>query len=222
MPELVWLAKRPLPLAALDGADSALEVALRAWSERRVDGLLPPRCALDTPQLRLLLPEAEWLAPPAPDGGPAPLGRFAALLERFPVDVAVGQDIQRALMKTAEAADPRAARRSLGELLREDQRTVRFTGSPLLQDLLVQGPLAVERWRQLLLPTADDGIRVKELWQLCHLRESRPVAGPPSTGAARRSPRPPAPDALDALPAAGPGGADGPASRRAWPGTPRP
>ncbi len=203
MPELVWLAKRPLPLAALDGADSALEVALRAWSERRVDGLLPPRCALDTPQLRLLLPEAEWLAPPAPHGGPTPLGRLAALA-------------------TAEAADPRAARRSLGELLREDQRTVRFTGSPLLQDLLVQGPLAVERWRQLLLPTADDGIRVKELWQLCHLRESRPVAGPPSTGAARRSPRPPAPDALDALPAAGPGGADGPASRRAWPGTPRP
>ncbi len=35
-----------------------------------------------------------------------PSRSFAALLERFPVDVAVGQDIQRALMKTAEAADP--------------------------------------------------------------------------------------------------------------------
>jgi hypothetical protein len=203
MAALVWLAKRPLPLAFLDGADPALDIALRAWMAQRTDGLLPPRCALDTPQLRLLLPEAEWLAPPGPEGGPAPLGRLEALA-------------------AAEAADPRAARRTLGELLREDQRTVRFTGSPLLQDIVVQGPLALERWRQLLLPTADDGVRVKELLQLCRLRESLRSVGA-SAGEARSAalkPRP-ARNADVALPAAAPGDADARAGSRAWRGIPR-
>lgn len=202
MPALVWLAKRPLPLAAIDGADPALEVALRAWAERRVDGLLPPRCVLDTPQLRLLLPEAEWLVPPPPHE-PAPLGRLEALA-------------------SAEAAHPEAARRTLGELLREDQRTVRFTGSPLVQELVVRGPLAIERWRQLLLPTADDGVRVKELLQLCRLVESGPLPAA-TAGLSRPEPRAPrsGPDAGDALPATAPDGADARAGSRAWRGTPR-
>lgn len=204
MPALVWLAKRPLPLAALDGTDPALEVALRAWMERRVDGLLPPRCTLDTPQLRLLLPEAEWLAPPGPDGAPAPLGRLEALA-------------------AAEPAEPRAARRTLGELLREDQRTVRFTGSALLQDLLVRGPLAVEAWRQLLLPTADDGVRVKELLQLCRLRRSEPLEriGKGREPAGTLRPRP-ARGGDGAAAGAAPGGADARAGSRAWRRTPRP
>ncbi len=202
MPALVWLAKRPLPLAAIDGADPALEVALRAWAERRVDGLLPPRCVLDTPQLRLLLPEAEWLAPPSPDE-PAPLGRLEALA-------------------TAVAARPEAARRTLGELLHEDQRTVRFTGSALLQELVVRGPLAVERWRQLLLPTADDGVRVKELLQLCRLVESGPLPASTAGLSRRESPAPrPAPDGGDALPAAAPDVGDARAGSRAWRGIPR-
>lgn len=202
MAALVWLAKRPLPPTFLDGADPALEMAWSIWRERRVDGLLPPRCAIDTPQFRLLVPEAEWLAPPAAPGEPAPLGRLEALA-------------------AAEAADPRAARRTLGELLREDQRTVRFTGSPLLQDLVVQSPLALERWRQLLLPAADDGVRVVELLQLCRLRESLRLVSA-GVGEARPetlSPRP-ARDARDAFPAAAPDGADGPAGSRAWRGTP--
>lgn len=202
MTALAWLAKRPLPLAALDGSDLALDLALRAWAERRVDGLLPARCVLDTPQLRLLLPEAEWLEPDEagrPGGG---LGRLAAI-------------------GAALAASPEAARRRLGDLLREDQRTVRFTGSPLLQDLVVQGPLAVERWRQLLLPTADDGIRVRELWQLCRLREVVALdAGPPAAVPDIR--RRPASAGPAEEPAAAPGGADGPAARPAWRGTRRP
>jgi hypothetical protein len=198
MTVLAWLAKRPLPLGALDGADLALDLALRAWSERRQDGLLPARCTLDTPQLRLLLPEAEWLEP-APAAAPAPLGRLAALAE-------------------ARAADPAAARPRLGVLLLEDQRTVRFTGSPLLQDLLVAGPLVVERWRQLLLPTSDDGVRVRELWQLCRLRAVEPpAAGRPAAAEALRPP--PAP-AVPGAAAAAPDGADAPGEPRAWRGTP--
>lgn len=198
MTALVWLAKRTLPLAALDGADLALDLALRAWSEQRRDGLLPARCTLDTPQLRLLLPEAEWLLPSA--AGAAALGRLAALAE-------------------ARAVAPDAARPRLGDLLLEDQRTVRFTGSPLLQDLLVGGPLAVERWRQLLLPTADDGVRVRELWQLCRVRAvGPPAAARPAAEAFRRRPAPAAPGAA----AAAPDGADAPAGSQAWRGTPRP
>lgn len=197
MTALVWLAKRPLPAAALDGSDLALDLAFRAWAERRRDGLLPARCTLDTPQLRLLLPEAEWLEPDRPGA----LGRLEAIGE-------------------AVAASPDAARRRLADLLREDQRTVRFTGSPLLQDLVVQGPLATERWRQLLLPTADDGVRVRELWQLCRLSEvvPRDQGRPPGAPAVRRRP---ASAGRSGQPAAAPGGADGPGAPRAWRGTPR-
>lgn len=197
MTALAWLTKRPLPLAALDGADLALDLAMRAWSERRRDGLLPARCTLDTPQLRLLLPEAEWLEPSAV--GTAALGRLAALAE-------------------ARAVDPDAARPRLGDLLLEDQRTVRFTGSPLLQDLVVAGPLAVERWRQLLLPTSDDGVRVRELWQLCRLRAVEPAAArPEAADELRRRPA----SAVSGAAAAAPDGADAPAGSRAWRGTPR-
>lgn len=198
MTALAWLTKRPLPLAALDGADLALDLAMRAWSERRRDGLLPARCTLDTPQLRLLLPEAEWLEPSA--AGTAALGRLAALAE-------------------ARAVDPDAARPRLGDLLLEDQRTVRFTGSPLLQDLVVAGPLAVERWRQLLLPTSDDGVRVRELWQLCRLRAVEPAAAarPEAADELRRRPA----SAVSGAAAAAPDGADAPAGSRAWRGTPR-
>lgn len=201
MTPLLWLAKRPLPLSALEGGDLAFDLALRAWAERRADGLLPARCALDTPAFRLLVPEAEWLPPPASRGEPEELGRLTALA-------------------AAEAASPQAARRRLGDLLREDQRTVRFTGSALLQELVIRGPLAVERWRQLLLPTADDGVRVRELVQLCRLCAAVPLAASgEEAGEAALRPRPTSAVA-GARSAARPGGGDGRAARPAWHGTP--
>ncbi|MDW8371574.1 MAG: hypothetical protein RMK81_14965, partial [Geminicoccaceae bacterium] len=124
----------------------------------------------------------------------------------------------------AVAAEPQAARRRLGDLLLEDQRTVRFTGCPLLQDLVVESPVALERWRQLLLPTAEDGVRVGALLELVRLVASeaklveRPAPAAGGSGALR--PRP-VPTAAAAGPAAVRDGADGSAARRASRETPR-
>lgn len=203
MPALLWHLKRPLPLAAIDGRDPGFELLLRSWYAARMDGLLPPRAALERSDLRRLLPEAEWLEP-GPTGAEA-LGRLAHLAE-------------------AHTTHPQAARRRLGDLLLEDQRTVRFTGCALLQDLVVESPVALERWRQLLLPTAEDGVRVGALLQLVRLAASEAkLSDRAGAGAAARSALRPRPvrAAAAAAPAVAPDGADGSAARRASRETPR-
>ncbi|MCX8102120.1 MAG: hypothetical protein N3D77_12880 [Geminicoccaceae bacterium] len=204
MAALLWHLKRTLPLSAVDGRDPGFELLLRLWYAGRRDGLLPARAALERADLRRLVPEASWLEPPAA-GAAGALGRLAAVAE-------------------AVAAEPQAARRRLGDLLLEDQRTVRFTGCPLLQDLVVESPVALERWRQLLLPTAEDGVRVGALLELVRLVASeaklveRPAPAAGGSGALR--PRP-VPTAAAAGPAAVRDGADGSAARRASRETPR-
>ena len=58
---MYWLAKRMLPIPALVAAHPALALTFRFWNEQREDGRLPPRCALDTPHFRLLVPDAHWI-----------------------------------------------------------------------------------------------------------------------------------------------------------------
>jgi hypothetical protein len=49
------------------------------------------------------------------------------------------------------------------ESLRRDLHTARFIGSPLLQDLVIVASAYNQRYRQLILPCADDGRQVRDL-----------------------------------------------------------
>lgn len=150
------LRKRPLPLHAMGPDDLALDFAHRWWHARRDGGLLPPRAAVDTPEFRLLVGDIGWVDAAAPDPASWGLGPALAWLRgavRFPAD------------------DLAAVEGSL----RDDLQAIRFTGSPLLQDLVVASPAASVVCRQLLLPHADDGVRVRDLLAVTLLRESAGV-----------------------------------------------
>ena len=147
-----WVHKRSLPIPALTIADPALIVAYRYWSEHRDGGLLPPRCAVDTPAFRLLVPDVTWLRP----GGY--VGRLAPFLA---------------------ATQVHAPSMTLDEVLRLDLDGAFVTGVPSLQliELKVKGHSIL--YQQLLLPTADDGTRVNELLEVSKpgaLRLVRPGA----------------------------------------------
>jgi hypothetical protein len=130
--------KRPLPLHALGPADLGLGFAHLYWSRGRDGGLLPPRCRVDTPEFRLLVEGADWIDVAAAEPACWRLGRLAALLRGLPAG-------------PAEAS------------LRRDLEAARFTGSPLLQDLVLATPAHTQRYRQLVLPCADDGRQVRDL-----------------------------------------------------------
>lgn len=147
-----WLKRIPRPLAAMDRHDLALDLTYRYWSGRRDGGLLPCRSVLDSPQFRLLVPRTDWLQ------GAEGLGHLQPIAAALP---------------GPGCNDPRP----LGALLAQDLATVRFTGSPLLQDLLLSCHGRTETWRMLLLPTAKDGIRVDQILQL--VREPVPALAEP-------------------------------------------
>jgi len=135
------LRKRPIPLHALDEDDLNLDFAQRWWQARRHGGLLPPRSAVDTFEFRLLV------------SGPGWIDVRSAEAERWQIDPLLPSLVGL----TAEAAA--AATTSL----RADLQAIRFTGAVLVQDLCVPGPNGALIWRQLVLPHADDGVRVREL-----------------------------------------------------------
>lgn len=154
-----WLKKRPLPLHALGAADIALDLTYRYWHGLREQGLLPSRSRVDTPQFRLLVPAVHWvdLRQDAVENiGLGPLEGFAEL-------------------PPAATGGGRSGHR-LGTLLREDFRTVAFTGSALFQEIqLVQnGRTAV--YTELLLPVADDGVKVTEVLMLVRQQCGQPVS----------------------------------------------
>jgi len=143
-----WVHKRSLPIPALTIADPALIVAYRFWSGRRDGGFLPPRCAVDTPTFRLLVPDAIWLS----------AGAYAGRLAPF-----------------LAATQVHAPSMTLEESLRLDLEGAFVTGMPNLQliELKVQGESIL--YQQLLLPTADDGIKVNEILEISKLGALRLV-----------------------------------------------
>jgi hypothetical protein len=151
------LRKRPLPLHAMGPDDLALDFAHRWWHARRDGGLLPPRAAVDTPEFRLLVGGVGWVDVAAPDPAGWALGPALAWSRGagpFPADE----------LAVVEGS------------LRDDLQVIRFTGSPLLQDLAVASPGAnVVVCRQLLLPHADDGVRVRDLLAVTLLRNAAGV-----------------------------------------------
>jgi hypothetical protein len=151
---LVRLRRRPLPLHALRSGDLALDFAHRYWHERRDGPLLPSRSDVDTSTFRLLLDNPIWIDVRPPDAAAWDLGRLGALLR---------------------ASDSRSAPSGEAENLHQDLEGVCFTGAPLLQDLIVSGPHGAESWRQLVLPHADDGCRVRDLLVLLVRRALSPV-----------------------------------------------
>jgi hypothetical protein len=152
------LRKRPLPLHAIGPDDLALDFAHRWWHARRDGGLLPPRAAVDTPEFRLLVGGVGWIDVATPDPAGWVLDPALAFLQGA------------ALSAADDLADVEGS-------LREDVRAIRFTGSPLLQDLVVARPSATVACRQLLLPHADDGVRVRDLLAVTLLRDAA-GAGP--------------------------------------------
>jgi hypothetical protein len=143
-----WVHKRSLPIPALTIADPALIVAYRYWSERRDGAFLPPRCSIDTPTFRLVVPDALWLKP----------GSYAGRLIPF-----------------LGATQVHAPSMTLEESLRLDLDGAFVTGVPVLQliELKVKGrPLL---YQQLLLPTSDDGTQVNELLEVSKLGALRLV-----------------------------------------------
>lgn len=147
-----WVHKRSLPIPALTIADPALIVAYRYWSEQRDGDFLPPRCAVDTPTFRLLVPDATWLTP----------GSYTGRLAPF-----------------LQATQVHAPSMTLAEALRLDLDGALVTGVPNLQliELKVRGHSII--YQQLLLPTADEGTKVNELLEVSKpgsLRLVRPGA----------------------------------------------
>lgn len=143
-----WISKRALPLAQLDDHDLQLQVALRCWQDAADgSGLIPPRCSIDTPGFRLLLPTVDWIDLTTTAEPLWPLGRLQAFAEADPESPG------------GNALGPRR----LGNMLRVDLRTLRFTGSPVAQELVLRPEQDVEAWRFLMLPTSDDGVRVREV-----------------------------------------------------------
>mgnify|MGYP001813213923 CR=1 FL=1 len=142
-----WVHKRSLPIPALTIADPALVLAYRFWSEQRDAAFLPPRCQIDTPSFRLLIPDALWLQP----------GAYAGRLAPF----AGATQVQSGT--------------TLGKSLDLDQEGAFGTGVPSLQlvEIKVHGRSLL--YQQLLLPTADDGSRVIELLEVSKLGALRLV-----------------------------------------------
>ncbi len=156
-----WTKKRVLPLHALSGADLALDLGFRYWTGLRDQGLLPSRSQVDTPQFRLLIPAVHWidLRPPLHDAEPRlALGPLEAFVDLMP---ASGDDSED---------------RKLGHLLREDLRTVAFTGSPLFQEIHLRNHQQELVYSELLLPVADDGMEVTEILMLVREQRGLPVS----------------------------------------------
>ena len=147
---MYWTEKRMLPIPALTGADLALRLSFRHWNEHRTPDYLPPRCQIDTPAFRLLVPDVHWIdlrgrrsGEPIDLGPLAPFGDAvsASYLHKEPV--------------------------TLADALLDDLENAAFVGAPMfiLLDLSVQGKLF--SYQLLIAPHSDDGSNVGELALVC-------------------------------------------------------
>lgn len=139
-----WLSKRVLPTLALEHADPALTLAYRLWSDRRIEGYLPARCQLDSPQFRLVIPEVQWLDR---SGDHCSLKLHLAGLDAA----------------QAQSADPACQETELAEALGGDIRLTEFTGNAMYQIIELSNNGTPATLQLLLLPFADDGSRVSEI-----------------------------------------------------------
>ncbi len=148
-----WLGTRILPIPALIAADPALIFAYRYWHNLKQDDRLAPRCRLDTPQFRLIVPEVAWIDLRGAAGVPE------AVLDLGPL---------RPLADVPPAADADdTLSGSLGPELQAALGVVACTGTPLFQLIELCCGEAPLSFQQLVLPLADDGARPSELLHLC-------------------------------------------------------
>ncbi len=154
-----WLKKRPLPLHALDATDTALDFTYRYWHGLRTHGLLPSRSAVDTPQFRLLVPDVHWVEMRGATVERIPLGPLEGFAGLRPAAIGGGGSGYR-----------------LGTLLREDFRTVAYTGSALFQEIHLGSGGVTAVYTELLLPVADDGVEVGEVLMLVRPQCGQPVS----------------------------------------------
>ena len=155
-----WLNKLAKPISALGHADPSLPLTYRFWSNQRNGGLIPPRCAVDTPSFRLISPDVHWV-------GCRSINEASELnlgsLHAFAHAKAWGQ-------KSAFADV------TIGELLQQDLRNVVDSGAPLFQLIQLEVCGSIMFYQHLVLPTSDDGTLVNELLQLVKVRILETIA----------------------------------------------
>lgn len=147
-----WLSKRVLPTPALETADPALTLTYRLWADRRIEGYLPARCQLDTPQFRLVVPQVQWL-----DSLEGPVSE-APHLDGYGDAVSVDRGNHRYAS-------------SLSDDLIDDLRLTQFTGAPLFQVIGLSPEHEASTLQLLFLPFADDGMRVGEILVISRLAQ---------------------------------------------------
>ncbi|MCB1882808.1 MAG: hypothetical protein KDG89_02255 [Geminicoccaceae bacterium] len=150
---MFWLAIRVLPIPALVAADPAILFAYRYWHNLKEGGWLPPRCRVDTPQFRLIVPGAQWIDLRA-RGGVPDLGPLEPL----------------ASVRHADGGEVDGGPR-LGDELAAALGVAAATGTPLFQTIELRCRTRPVAYQQLVLPVADDGSRPTELLHLCHRGE---------------------------------------------------
>lgn len=141
-----WLGIRTLPIPALVAADPALIFSYRYWHNLKEGGWLPPRCRIDTPHYRLIVPDAHWIR----------VIDLEASLELGPL---------QGLADTEAAVEVGGER--LGERLQALLRPPAVTGTPLFQLIELRCRTEPLAYQQLVLPVADDGCHPTELLHLC-------------------------------------------------------
>ena len=144
---MYWLQKRMLAIPTLSAADPALTLTYRYWNDIREDGFLPARCRFDTPQFRLVVPDAHWID-------------MAELGAGDPPDF--GQLNGFATAVAARLGHPRQPAQ-LGDALTEDLRLTTFTACPLFQLLQLSVCDNPFFYQVLMMPFADDGAKVREI-----------------------------------------------------------
>lgn len=147
---MYWLSKRVLPTPALEIADPALTLSYRLWSDLRLEGHLPARCQLDSPQFRLVIPEVQWIGP---------------------LEAPISEPLTLDGIDDAIAPEFNAQRRSalLSHALTDDLRLTQFTGSALFQIIDLSQRQSHSTLQLLFLPFADDGLKVIEILVVARL-----------------------------------------------------
>ena len=143
---MYWLRKKILPIPALIGAHPALTLAFRLWNDSRDEGCLPPRCAVDTPQFRLLVPDAHWID-------------LRRAREDAPIDLGPLEGFASAISPEMNRAGPCF----LGDSLIDDLENAAFAGAPIFFEIELSVHGEHFGYQALLIPHADDGSHATEI-----------------------------------------------------------
>ncbi|MCB1972478.1 MAG: hypothetical protein H6851_15565 [Geminicoccaceae bacterium] len=143
---MYWLTKKILPIPALVGANPALTVAFRCWNNSREEGCLPPRCAVDTPQFRLLVPDVHWID-----------------LRKFNENEDIHLGPLEGFAGAASTGHNHLQPVDLGEALVDDLHNAAFAGAPVFLTLGLSIQDEPFSYQVLMIPHADDGMHVTEI-----------------------------------------------------------